>query len=70
MIKKVTVVECDICGKTEFAKDVRGRYNETEYTIPDNWKMSKTNEKFCICDECLMKLNVHDVNYRSEQIED
>jgi len=68
MIKTLTVAECDVCGKTEPAKPVFGRYNEKEYTIPEGWRRSETNRDFCICDGCIKRLLERPiVNYRSEE---
>lgn len=55
MIKQITVAECDVCGKTEKAKEVSGRYNETEYVIPEGWKQGR-NDKVSICPRCAAKL--------------
>ena len=56
MIKQITVAECDICGRTEKAKQVSGQYNETDYKLPEGWMVSEANRKFCICPECWKKL--------------
>ena len=67
MIKTLTVAECDVCGKTEPAKLVFGRYNENEYTLPEGWRRSETHRDFCICDGCIKRLEKPVVNYRSEE---
>ena len=51
MLKQITIAECDMCGKTEPAKAVSGRYNEREYTLPDGWSRGH-NKDFMLCPEC------------------
>ncbi len=61
MLKQITIAECDLCGKTEPAKAVSGRYNETDYTLPDGWGYAH-NKDFVLCPECLSareRANVH-----------
>jgi hypothetical protein len=64
MIKKITVAQCDICGKTEPAKATTVQYNETDYVLPDNWKWSETTKEFCICYECRKKLEAPQVSLK------
>lgn len=52
MIKQVWIAECDLCGHTEKAKAKSGRYNETDYTLPDGWGVGH-NKYFILCPECL-----------------
>ena len=49
-IKQVWMAECDICGRTEPARAVSGRYNETDYILMYNRKM-------CACPECTRALD-------------
>lgn len=56
MIKQITVAECDVCGKTEKAKQIPWQYNETEYVVPDGWKHGFGEMGICICAECAAKL--------------
>lgn len=58
MIEQIMIAQCDICGVTQKAKPKPGQYNETEYTVPDGWVRSETNDKFCICAQCAKKLNL------------
>lgn len=51
MLKQITIAECDLCRKTEPAKAVSGRYNETDYTLPDGWSKGH-NDSFILCPEC------------------
>ena len=51
MLRQITIAECDLCGKTEPAKAVPGRYNEREYTLPDGWSKGHNNN-FILCPEC------------------
>lgn len=51
MLKQVWIVECDLCGKVERAKSVLGRYNETDYTLPEGWKHGH-NKNCTFCPEC------------------
>lgn len=57
MIKNEPHIVCDICGYAEPAKPTQGRYNETEYTIPDGWLISHVNSKVHFCPRCLEKLD-------------
>ena len=50
-IKQVWICECDLCGKTEKIKLTSGRYNGTEYTLPDGWS-NGYNENFHLCPNC------------------
>lgn len=50
-----TVCACDVCGRTELAKGVNGRYNETEYVEPDGW-VKGFGGNFHICPDCRAKL--------------
>lgn len=51
MLKQITIAECDLCGRTEKAKAVSGRYNDREYTLPDGWSRAH-NKEFILCPEC------------------
>ncbi len=52
MIKQIWIAECDICGKTEKAQIMLGRYyNDNEHTLPDGWIRLK-NKDICICPDC------------------
>ena len=62
MIKQIFVAECDICGATQRALQQTGRYNETDYALPQGWEKSETNGKFCICPACWRKLTRHERN--------
>ena len=55
-IKQVWMAECDICGRTEPARAVSGRYNETDYMLPLNWGLMY-NRKMCACPECTRALD-------------
>ena len=56
MIRQIWITECDLCGKTEKAKPKSGRYNETDYTLPDGWCHGH-NQNFFVCPECLARLS-------------
>lgn len=56
MLKQVWIARCDLCGKEEKAKAVRGRYNETEHTLPDGWECGH-NKDFHLCGECAAIVN-------------
>ena len=61
MIKQITIAECDLCGKTERAKSISGRDNETAYNLPDGWGYGH-NKDFILCPECLSarkRINSH-----------
>ena len=53
MLKQITIAECDLCGRTEKAKAVSGRYNDREYTLPDGWSRAH-NKNFILCPECVV----------------
>lgn len=53
VIKSIWIAECDMCGRTEPAKEITGRYNETKYDLPDGWSRAH-NEKFILCPDCQM----------------
>ena len=53
MIRQIWIAECDLCGHREDAKAVSGRYNETNYTLPDGWGYGY-NKNFTLCHECLL----------------
>ena len=53
MIRQIWIAECDLCGHTEKAKAKSGRYNETDYTLPDGWGYGH-NKDFTLCHECLL----------------
>ncbi len=53
MIRQIWIAECDLCGHTEKAKAKSGRYNETDYTLPDGWGYGH-NKDFTLCPECLL----------------
>lgn len=53
MIKQSWVAECDLCGKTECAKMVSGRYNDPSYEVPSGWGYGH-NRQFILCPECLL----------------
>lgn len=52
MKKQTWIVECDLCGKVERAREVEGRYNETVYDLPKGWGHGH-NKNFTLCPECL-----------------
>ncbi|MBR0278826.1 MAG: hypothetical protein IJQ75_02450 [Synergistaceae bacterium] len=52
MKKQVWIVECDLCGKIERAREVEERYNEIGYDLPKGWGYGH-NKNFTICPECL-----------------
>ena len=52
MLKQIWIAECDLCGKTEEAKIIPGRYNEREVVIPKGWSNAH-NKEFILCPECL-----------------
>ena len=54
MIRQIWIAECDLCGETEKAKPKSGRYNETDYTLPDGWGYGHNND-FTLCPECLRR---------------
>lgn len=56
MLKQVWIAQCDLCGKEEKAKAVRGRYDEPEQTLPDGWKCGY-NKAFHLCGECAAVVN-------------
>lgn len=56
MIKQIWIAQCDICGASQNAKHVLGRYNDSEYTLPDGW-IYGNNKNMAICSECAKKLN-------------
>lgn len=56
MIRQIWIAECDLCGHTEKAKAKSGRYNETDYTLPDGWCHGH-NQNFLVCPECLARLS-------------
>lgn len=60
MIKQIWIAQCDLCGKTEPARMVSGRYNETEPTLPIGWERAY-NKKVHFCPECakLVDKKVH-----------
>lgn len=51
MLIQITIAECDLCGKTEPAKALSGRYNDIDYTLPDGWSKGHNNS-FILCPEC------------------
>ncbi len=54
MIRQIWIAECDLCGHREDAKAVSGRYNETDYTLPNGWGYGH-NKDFTLCPECLAR---------------
>lgn len=57
MIRKATVIVCDICGSMEEAKIVDIQRNEEIYGCPDGWKQSKLNDNVHFCPNCTQALN-------------
>lgn len=57
MLKQVWICECDVCGHIEPAKFLLGRYHDTDYTYPDDWKKGR-NSEILICPECAKKLEL------------
>ena len=57
MIKQIYICQCDICGATAEAKAINGRYNEMNYTYPDDWRKGYKNPDVHICPECSRRLN-------------
>ncbi len=53
MLKQIWIAECDMCGRTEEAKAVIGRYTETGYDLPDGWSRAH-NKNFILCPECVV----------------
>lgn len=53
MIRKATVIVCDICGSMEEAKIVDIQRNEEIYGCPDGWERSRVNEGVHFCPNCL-----------------
>ena len=51
-LKQIWVAQCDLCGRLEHAKNVPGRYNNTDYIVPDGWDRGQ-NKDFVLCPECL-----------------
>lgn len=51
MIRQIWIAECDLCGHREDAKAVSGRYNETDYTLPNGWRKAH-NKDFILCPKC------------------
>lgn len=56
-IKQFTMCQCDVCGMREDAKQVQGKYNDTEYTIPENWYAGYVSS-IAICPDCARKLGL------------
>jgi len=51
MIKQIWIAQCDVCGLIETARMVRGRYNDTEATLPVGWGHGH-NKDVHLCPEC------------------
>ena len=51
MIKQIWIAQCDICGFIERVRMVRGRYNDTEPTLPVGWGHGH-NKDVHLCPEC------------------
>lgn len=56
MLKMIPACICDLCGKTERARTLPGRYNEHTLIIPEGWMVSEVNKEVHICPECIKKL--------------
>lgn len=52
MIKEVTVVICDLCGRVERATVAGYQYNEPYYGPPAGWLHSKANNDVHLCPSC------------------
>ena len=52
MIKQVWIVQCDLCGKIERAKEHFSARNENFAEIPDGWG-NGYNKDCHLCPDCL-----------------
>lgn len=55
MIKKVWLVQCDLCGKMEKARLVDRQYNEQQPTLPTGWGYNY-NGRVHLCPECFKRV--------------